>query len=143
MICAATGQAGPGSVNYGSRASAPAQVEKYTALLTEAVDDGRLTYEEADALTRQARLTRLTGSQLRELRQNAWEATYSETKDADWTASAPVQRREMYLLADALGLSDLAERITRSSKRARSPSHRPKPATCADCALPSSVTTAT
>jgi DNA polymerase III epsilon subunit-like protein len=87
------------------------QVKKYMALLTEAVHDGRLTYEEADALTRQARLTRLTGPQLRELHQKAWEATYPDTKDADWTALAPVERREMYLLADALGLSDLAERI--------------------------------
>jgi hypothetical protein len=81
------------------------------ALLTEAVHDGRLTYEEADALTRQARLTRLTGPQLRELHQKAWEATYPDAKDADWTAFAPVERREMYLLAEALGLSDLAERI--------------------------------
>lgn len=94
-----------------ARTGDSAQVEKYTALLSESVDDGRLTYEEADALTRQARLTRLTGPQLRELHQKAWEATYPETKDADWTALAPVQRSEMYLLADALGLSDLAERI--------------------------------
>ncbi len=87
------------------------QVKKYMALLAEAVHDGRLTYEEADALTRQARLTRLTGPQLRGLHQKAWEAAYPDTKDADWTALAPVERREMYLLADALGLSDLAERI--------------------------------
>jgi hypothetical protein len=33
-------------------------VEKYTALLTEAVDDGRLTYEEAAALTRRGVLGR-------------------------------------------------------------------------------------
>lgn len=87
------------------------QVKKYMALLTEAVHDGRLTYAEADALTRQARLTRLTGPQLRRLHQKAWEATFLDAKDADWTALAPVERREMYLLADALGLSDLAERI--------------------------------
>lgn len=87
------------------------QVEKYMALLTAAVHDGRLTYEEADALTRQARLTRLAGPQLRQLHQKAWEATYPDSKDADWTALAPVKRREMYLLADALGLSDLAMRI--------------------------------
>ena len=36
---------------------------------------------------------------------------YPDTKNADWHTLAPVQRREMYLLADALGLSDLAERI--------------------------------
>jgi hypothetical protein len=78
----------------------PVQVKKYMALLTEAVHDGRLTYEEADALTRQARLTRLTGPQLRELHQKAWEETYPDAKDADWTALAPVERREMYLLAE-------------------------------------------
>ncbi len=88
-----------------------AQVARYTALLDDAVEDGRLTYEEAEALTHQARLTRLTGTQLRQLHQKAWEATYPDTKDADWHALAPVQRREMYLLADALGLPALAERI--------------------------------
>jgi DNA polymerase III epsilon subunit-like protein len=93
------------------RTGDPTQVEKYAALLTDAVDDGRLTYEEADALTRQARLTRLGGLQLRQLHQNAWETTYPDTKDADWATLAPVQRREMYLLADALGLPDLAEQI--------------------------------
>jgi DNA polymerase III epsilon subunit family exonuclease len=93
------------------RTGDPVQVKKYMALLTDAVHDGRLTYEEASALTRQARQTRLTGPQLRELHQNAWETTYFDTKDADWTALAPVERREMYLLADALGLSDLARRI--------------------------------
>ncbi|WP_234810354.1 3'-5' exonuclease [Mycolicibacterium moriokaense] len=70
------------------RTGDPTQIDNYTALLTEAVDDGRLTYEEAAALTRQARLTRLTGPQLRELHQKAWEATYPETKDADWSALA-------------------------------------------------------
>jgi DNA polymerase III epsilon subunit family exonuclease len=84
---------------------------KYEELLSDAVDDGRLTYQEAEALSRQARLTRLTGPQLRHLHQTAWESQYSDAKDADWHALAPVQRREMYLLADALGLSDLAERI--------------------------------
>lgn len=87
------------------------QIEKYKTLLTDAVHDGRLTYEEADALTRQARLTRLTGPQLRQIHQKAWDATYPNTKAANWAALAPVQRREMYLLADALGLTGLAERI--------------------------------
>jgi len=87
------------------------EVSRYVALLDDAVEDGRLTYEEAESLTRQARLTRLTGTQLRHLHQSAWDATYPDTRDANWHALAPVQRREMYLLADALGLPALAERI--------------------------------
>lgn len=93
------------------RAGDPLEAEKYVALLADAVADGRLTYEEADALTHQARRTRLTGPQLRELHRKAWDATYPVDKDADWHELAPVQRREMYLLADSLGLSDLADRI--------------------------------
>ncbi|MGB3485953.1 MAG: DUF4236 domain-containing protein [Mycobacterium sp.] len=89
----------------------PAEAEKYTALLTEACDDGRLTYEEADTLTRQARRTGLTGPQLRRLHQTAWQAAFPTAEDTDWHLLAPVQRREMYLLADALGLPDLAERF--------------------------------
>jgi len=87
------------------------EVDRYTALLAEAVDDGRLTYEESEALTRQARRTRLTGTQLRELHRNAWEATYPDAEEADWHALSPAQRREMYLLADALGLTELASRV--------------------------------
>ena len=33
-------------------------------------------------------------------------------KDVDWTDQSPVRRREMYLLADALGLSALANEIS-------------------------------
>jgi hypothetical protein len=87
-------------------------VEKYTALLTEAVDDGRLTYEEAAALTRRARLTKCSrarncASFTRRLGQQPIPTSKTQT----WAALASVQRREMYLLADALGISDLAERI--------------------------------
>lgn len=88
-----------------------AEVERYKAVLAEAVDDGRLSYEEADKLTRQARLTRLTGIQLRQLHQQAWNATHPVDKDADWASLSPARRREMYLLADALGLRELAEQI--------------------------------
>ncbi|MGV0593110.1 DUF4236 domain-containing protein [Mycolicibacterium porcinum] len=93
------------------RAGEPAEIAKYKTVLADAVDDGRLTYEEAEALTRQARRTRLTGPQLLDLHQQAWEATYPDEKDADWKSLAPVQRREMYLLAEALGLTELAEDI--------------------------------
>ena len=62
------------------------EAAKYEELLSDAVDDGRLTYQEAEALSRQARVTRLTGPQLRQLHQRAWEAMYPGTKDADWHA---------------------------------------------------------
>lgn len=94
-----------------ARKGAPEEIEAYLALLAESVEDGLLTYEEAQALTGQARRTRLTGTQLWDLHRQAWEATFADEKDADWTALAPVRRREMYLLADALGLSNLAGQI--------------------------------
>ncbi|MEN4490466.1 exonuclease domain-containing protein [Mycolicibacterium cosmeticum] len=93
------------------RTGDPEQARKYIALLEDAVDDGRLTYEEADALTRLARATRLTGPQLRALHQTAWEQTYPDSAPEAWPTYSPVQRREMYLLADALGLTELAHRI--------------------------------
>lgn len=87
------------------------ETEKYLALLAEAVEDGRLTYEEADALTRQARRTRLTGSQLRGLHRQAWDEAFLDVKETDWAQLEPVRRREMYLLAEALGLPELAYEI--------------------------------
>ncbi|UMB71203.1 DUF4236 domain-containing protein [Mycobacterium paraterrae] len=102
------------------------QVQRYRNLLADAVHDGRLTYEEADALTKQARLTRLTGPQLRTIHQQAWEATYPSAKAADWTSLAPVERREMYLLADALGLTDLAHRINEAIQACAEPAPPPE-----------------
>lgn len=87
------------------------EIQRYKALLDDCVDDGRLTLEEATALTRQARLTQLTGTQLRQLHEDAWNATFSEERDDDWTQLTPVRRREMYLLADGLGLNILAEKV--------------------------------
>ncbi|WP_100492843.1 DUF4236 domain-containing protein [Mycobacteroides abscessus] len=89
----------------------PAEVDTYRNLLADAVEDGRLSYEEADSLTKHARLTRLTGTQLRALHQQAWDNTYPDAKTADWTSFTPTQRREMFLLADALGLTTLADTI--------------------------------
>lgn len=88
-----------------------AEVDTYQNLLARAVEDGRLSYEEADSLTKQARLTRLTGTQLRALHQQAWDNTYPDAKTADWASFTPTQRREMFLLADALGLAKLADSI--------------------------------
>jgi DNA polymerase III epsilon subunit-like protein len=87
------------------------ETEKYLGLLAEAVEDGRLTYEEADALTRQARRTRLTGSQLRRLHRRAWDEAFLDVKNMDWASLEPVRRREMYLLAEALGLPELASQV--------------------------------
>jgi DNA polymerase III epsilon subunit family exonuclease len=86
-------------------------IENYKTALAQALEDGRLTYEEADTLTRQARLTRLTGTQLRELHQHAWDTTFPEEKNTDWSSVAPARRREMYLLAESLGLRDHAEQL--------------------------------
>jgi hypothetical protein len=70
-----------------------------------------LPIEEASALTRQARRTHLTGTQLRQLHRQAWGAAFPDEKDTDWASLAPVRRREMYLLADSLGLPELATQV--------------------------------
>jgi DNA polymerase III subunit epsilon len=87
------------------------EIQRYKSLLDDCVDDGRLTLEEATSLTRQARLTQLTGTQLHQLHQDAWNATFSDEHDTDWSQLTPLRRREMYLLADGLGLSKLAEKV--------------------------------
>ena len=58
-----------------------------------------------------ARLTQLTGTQLHQLHEDAWSATFSDEHDTDWSQLTPLRRREMYLLADGLGLSKLAEKV--------------------------------
>lgn len=88
----------------------PDAIRQYRAVLSDAVEDGRLTYEEAATLTDQARLTRLTGTQLRQLHQEAWETAFPE-HSSDWSALSANDRKEMYLLAEALGLTDLAEKL--------------------------------
>jgi len=94
-----------------ARSGDPVEVEAYLALLAECVEDGRLTFEEAQSLTLHARRTRLTGTQLRDIHRQAWDSTFPEAKDAAWAELSPVRRREMYLLADALGLTELAADI--------------------------------
>lgn len=89
----------------------PDEVENYLALLAECVEDGRLTFDEARSLTEQARRTRFSGNQLRDLHRQAWQSTFPDAKNSDWKNFSPLERREMYLLADALGLSDLAAEI--------------------------------
>ena len=54
-----------------TRAGDRVEVEKYLALLAECVEDGRLTFDEAQSLTLQARRTRFTGTQLREIHRQA------------------------------------------------------------------------
>ena len=88
-----------------------AAMARYNRLLDESVQDGRLSFDEAAPLLKQARLTRVTGTQLRELHRNAWDAAFPEEASADWTTLTPLRRREMFLLAEALGLTDLADKM--------------------------------
>jgi DNA polymerase-3 subunit epsilon len=89
----------------------PAEIDRYHALLDECVEDGRLTFEEAAALSAQARRTRLTGTQLRSLHHDAWQSAFGQDAHGDWTTLDHVRRREMWLLADGLGLPDLTSKI--------------------------------
>ena len=89
----------------------PAAIARYRSLLSDCVEDGRLTFEEATSLTKQARLTQLTGTQLRKLHEDAWATAFHDEAESEWSDLPPVRRTEMYLLADALGLSELAAKI--------------------------------
>lgn len=89
----------------------PDEISRYRALLDKCVEDGRLTFEEATSLSSQARRTRLSGTQLRALHGDAWQFAFGEDAHRDWRTLAPVRRREMWLLADALGLPNLASKI--------------------------------
>jgi hypothetical protein len=98
----------------------------YQQLLQDSVEDGRLTYEEADSLTKAARRTRVTGTQLRELHQSAWRSAFPGDVDADWTKLSPTRRREMFLLADALALPDIAGRLRQVIDALAEPSPPPQ-----------------
>lgn len=89
----------------------PAAIARYRSLLHDCVVDGRLTFEEATSLTKQARLTQLTGTQLRRLHEDAWATAFHEEAESEWSDLTPVRRRELYLLADGLGLSEPAAKI--------------------------------
>jgi DNA polymerase-3 subunit epsilon len=104
----------------------PAEIDRYRALLDDCVDDGRLTFDEATALSRQARRTRLTGTQLRSLHRDAWLSAFGQHADDDWTKLDPVLRREMWLLADALGLSDLTTRMGNAIDQCAEPKPPPQ-----------------
>ena len=93
------------------RSGDPTEIDRYRALLDECVEDGRLTFEEATALSNQARRTRLSGTQLRSLHHDAWLHAFGGDAHTDWMTLAPVRRREMCLLADALGLPGLAAEV--------------------------------
>lgn len=69
------------------------QVEKYLTLLDECLEDALLTFDEVEALTAQARRTRLTGTQLRQLHRQGWANTFRDNDDLA-TVSATT-RREM------------------------------------------------
>jgi DNA polymerase III epsilon subunit-like protein len=71
-----------------TRVGNPDEVEDYLALLAESVEDGLLPFEEAQALIPQACRTRLTGSQLRNPRQQAWNNTFPDEKNCDWMGTA-------------------------------------------------------
>jgi len=88
-----------------------AAIWQYKQLLDRCTEDCRLSLDEVTALREQAHLTRLTGTQLRKLHTDAWRAAFADEADSDWSTLTPLQRREMLLLADALGLTDLAKRV--------------------------------
>lgn len=86
-------------------------IQRYRRLLDVSVQDGRLTMQEASDLTRLAIATGVTGTRLRQIHRQAWDATFAAEKDGPWAALTPSRRREMYLLAEALGLTDLASEV--------------------------------
>jgi DNA polymerase III subunit epsilon len=108
------------------RAGDAVELERYRALLGECVKDGRLTFEEATSLSSQARRTRVNGSQLRSLHRDAWLSAFGEDARRDWTTLTGARRREMWLLADALGFSALADEIEAAIQRCAEPTPLPQ-----------------
>jgi len=53
-------------------------IGQYKTLLALSLDDGRLTFDEAEPLTKQARFTGFTGTQLRALHYQGWLATFPD-----------------------------------------------------------------
>jgi DNA polymerase III subunit epsilon len=93
------------------RTGDPVELERYRALLADCCKDGRLTLDEATALSVRARRTRVNGTQLRSLHRDAFLSAFGEDARRDWTTLTRARRREMWLLADALGLPELAAHI--------------------------------
>lgn len=94
-----------------TRRGDPRAIQAYRRLLDESVHDGRLTMREASDLTRLAMATGVTGTRLRQIHRQAWDAAFADEKDGPWATLTARRRREMYLLADALGLTDLASQV--------------------------------
>ncbi|MCV7379804.1 3'-5' exonuclease [Mycobacterium alsense] len=94
-----------------TRRGDPRAIQSYRTLLDQSVHDGRLTMQEASDLARLAMATGVTGTRLRQIHRQAWDTAFAEEKDRPWAALTPLRRREMYLLADALGLTDLASDV--------------------------------
>lgn len=93
-----------------ARAGDPNEVENYLALLAESIEDGWLTHEEIRALTQQVQRTRLTGTQIWYTHQLAWESQFPD-RETPTAELDPNERRERYLMAEGLGLTDLAADI--------------------------------
>lgn len=74
-------------------------VAAYRELIEEVLDDGRLTYDEVQRLAGAARLTGLTGTQLREVHRQAWQEAFPEPDERPGGT-----RRARSLAAEALGL---------------------------------------
>lgn len=83
----------------------------YERLLDGSLQDGLLTMQEVRQLSAAATSTGLTGTQLRELHRQAWDATFANDTSTPLRDLTRSKRREMFLLAQALGLDVLAAEI--------------------------------
>ncbi|RYE40592.1 MAG: 3'-5' exonuclease [Hyphomicrobiales bacterium] len=87
----------------------PTQFALYKEALSRHLDDGRLSVADVNTLAEHARRTRVTGTQLRELHRQRWEAAFPDEAHADWSQLAQPRRCEMLAVAKALGLPDIFE----------------------------------
>ncbi len=94
------------------RAGDPFATTTYERLLSGCLLDGLLTMQEVRQLSAAATSTGLTGTQLRELHREAWDATFANERNTALKDLTRSKRREMYLLAEALGLDVLAAEIS-------------------------------
>lgn len=122
-----------------ARKGDPDEVETYLALLAESVEDGLLTYEEAQALTGQARRTRLTGTQLWDLHRQAWEATFADERTLTGRLSLRCAEGRCICSPTRWACQASRARSKTPSTRALNRNHPLKLAICAACVSASSA----
>lgn len=104
------------------RTGDPSELTRYLTLLDDVLDDGRLTYDEAQSLAAQAVRTGLTGTQLMSVHHQVFTETFPGMAEEAVPRSRLMQ---MVATASALGLSALAEDLRARLPKTEAPASAP------------------